>query len=136
MRERARRVLKARSWTWPLLNAAALAVCLLAGPVTVSEAQLPKAAPAKAEPASPVDPLRRETPRSAVEGLLRCAEHEDAACAARYLEPPPDRQVDMLETARELQALHARYKGNIAGLSDDPNGRVERSEERRVGKEC
>jgi hypothetical protein len=31
----------------------------------------------------------------------------------------------MLETARELQALHARYKGDIATLSDDPNGKVE-----------
>ena len=102
-----------------------LALCLLAGPVAISVAQLPKAAAPKPEPASPVDPLRRETPRSAVEGLLRCGEREDVACAGRYLEPPPDQQVDMRETAREFQALHARYKGSIAGLSDDPNGRVE-----------
>lgn len=90
-----------------------------------STAQIPKSASPKAEPASPVDPLRRETPRSAVEGLLRCNEREDAACAARYLQPPLDQQVDMMETAREFQALHARYKGNIATLSDDPNGKVE-----------
>ncbi|HEX8798742.1 MAG TPA: hypothetical protein VF772_09025, partial [Terriglobales bacterium] len=115
MRERRSEVVKGRCWSWPPFHAVALGLCLLVGAVTVSEAQLPQAAPAKAEPASPVDPLRRETPRSAVEGLLRCDEHEDAACAARYLEPPPDQQVDMLEMARELHALHARYKGSIAG---------------------
>jgi MscS family membrane protein len=60
-----------------------------------------------------------------VEGLLRCGEREDSACVARYLQPPADQQVDILETAREFQALHARYKGSIATLSDDPNGRVE-----------
>ena len=125
MRERRREVVKARCWTWPLFNAVALGLCLLAGVVTVSEAQLPKPAPPQAEPASPVDPLRRETPRSAVEGLLRCDERGDFACAARYLQPPPDQQVDMLETAREFHALNTRYKVNIAGLSDDPNGRVE-----------
>ena len=125
MRERRREVVKRRCWIWLLFNAIVLALCLLAGAVTISEAQLPKLAPPKAEPVSPVDPLRRETPRSAVEGLLRCAEREDTACAARHLQPSPDQRVDMLETARELQALHARYKGNIAGLSDDPNGRVE-----------
>jgi MscS family membrane protein len=33
--------------------------------------------------------------------------------------------MDMQETAREFQALHSRYKGSIATLSDDPNGTVE-----------
>jgi MscS family membrane protein len=125
LKERRREVIKGRSRIWPLFNALALALGLLAGTAAISEAQLPKAAPSKAEPASPVDPLRRETPRSAVEGLLRCAEREDPACAARYLQPPLDQQVDMLETARELHALHARFQGSIATLSDDPNGSVE-----------
>jgi MscS family membrane protein len=33
--------------------------------------------------------------------------------------------MDMLEVARESQALRTRYKGSIAALSDDPDGRVE-----------
>jgi MscS family membrane protein len=33
--------------------------------------------------------------------------------------------MDMQETAREFQALHSKYKGSIATLSDDPNGTVE-----------
>jgi hypothetical protein len=33
--------------------------------------------------------------------------------------------MDLLEVAREFPALHSRYKGSIATLSDDPNGSVE-----------
>src|SRR5215472_18348176 len=88
-------------------------------------AQLPKAtAPATAAaPPAALDPLHRETPHSAVEGMLRCSEREDLACASRYLQPVPGQ--DMLEVARELHALRSRYRGSIATLSDDPNGRVE-----------
>ena len=114
---------RARSWTWFCLSA--LALLLLAGTVATSTAQIPKAAPPKAEPAAHVDPLRRETPRDAVEGFLRCNEREDLACAARYLQPPPHQQMDMLEIVRECQVLRRKYKGSIATLSDDPNGRVE-----------
>ena len=39
------------------------------------------------EDLSPIDPLRRETPRSAVEGLLRCDGRGDFECAVRYLQP-------------------------------------------------
>src|SRR5215469_16979097 len=88
-------------------------------------AQLPKAtAPATAAaPPAALDPLHRETPHSAVEGMLRCGEREDLACISRYLQPVPGQ--DMLEVARELGALRSRYRGSIATLSDDPNGRVE-----------
>jgi MscS family membrane protein len=41
------------------------------------------------------------------------------------LQPPPDQHIDLLETAREFQALHSRYRGSIATLSDDPNGNFE-----------
>ena len=123
MREHRQVVARAPRWVWP--SRSALGLCLLAAAVAISAAQLPKAAPPKAEPAASVDPLGRETPRSAVEGLLRCGERDDVACAARYLQPPADQQMDMQETAREFQALHSKYKGSIATLSDDPNGTVE-----------
>jgi MscS family membrane protein len=90
-----------------------------------SIAQITKSAPAKAAPAATLDPLRRETPRSMIEGLLRCGERKDFACISRYLEPVPGLDVEPRELAREFQALHSRYKGSIATLSDEPEGRVE-----------
>ncbi len=92
-----------------------------------SLAQLPKSAapPTMAEPAAALDPLRRGTPHSTVEGLLRCGAREDFACIARYLQPVPGQGMDMLELARAFQALRTRYKGDLALLSNDPNGRVE-----------
>src|SRR5215831_6729923 len=76
---------------------------LLASSSADSLAQLlkPKSPAATPEPAT-LDPLRRETPRGAVEGALRCSEREDFACVARYLQAPPGQQMDMVEVAREL----------------------------------
>ena len=92
---------------------------------TVAPAQLPKgtAPPAKTEATATPDLLRRETPRSTVEGMARCGEREDFACLSRYLQPAPG--LDMLEVSREFHALRSRYRGSIGMLSDDPNGRVE-----------
>ena len=123
MRELRQDVPRALRWIWPPLSA--LALFLLAGTVAAATAQIPNSAPAKAEPAAPADPLRRETPRNAAEGLLRCGEREDFACISRYLQPTPGVNLDSLELARELHALSPRYKGSIATLSDDPNGTVE-----------
>src|SRR5215469_6581322 len=117
-----------RKWCWRKWAFAIVLTSILWTAASVrSTAQLPKATspPAKAEPATMVDPLRRETPRSTVEGLLRCGEREDFACIARYLQPAPGLNVDSMELAREFHALRSRYKGSIATLSDDPNGRVE-----------
>ena len=103
-----------------------LAFFLFAGASAIAAAQLPKAqAPPPAEPKTTLDPLRRETPRSAVEGMLKCGEREDFACLSRYLQPTPDLNIDPQELAREFHALRTRYKGNLATLSDDPNGRLE-----------
>ena len=113
---------------WPSGNfvfVTALALIVSAALPVYSLAQIPKAAPPKAEPAAAVDPLRRETPRSTVEGLLICGERKDFACISRYLEPVPGLDVEPRELAREFQALHSRYKGSIATLSDEPEGRVE-----------
>ena len=58
-------------------------------------------------------------------GLLKCTESEDYETAARYLQPTPGQDTNLVQRARELYALHGRFKGNIGLLSDDPNGSVE-----------
>ncbi len=105
----------------------ALWVSLLAALAASSLAQLPKPAPpsAKTEPAAPVDPLGRETPHHAVMGLLRYAEREDFATAARYLQPPPGQDAELVQRAKELHELRSKFHGDIDLLSDDPSGRVE-----------
>lgn len=81
--------------------------------------------PAKAETPTIVDPLARETPRSSMMGLLKYEAREDFATAARYLQPPPGMETEMVQVAREIQTLRRFYKGDIALLSDDPAGEVE-----------
>jgi MscS family membrane protein len=108
--------------------AVALAIFVFAGSTADSSAQLPTSAPpppAKAEPATPIDPLGRATPRGAVMGLLKCTESEDYETAARYLQPTPGQDTNLVQRAKELYALHGRFKGSIALLSDDPNGSIE-----------
>jgi MscS family membrane protein len=41
------------------------------------------------------------------------------------LQPIPGQEANLPQRARELQALHQKFKGNIALLSDDPNGTIE-----------
>ena len=106
----------------------ALAIFLFLGSAAHCPAQLPTSAvpsPAKAEPSAPIDPLGRETPRRAFMGLLKYGERGDLETAARYLQPTPGRDTDLVQRVGELQALRSRYKGDIALLSDDPNGTVE-----------
>ncbi len=108
--------------------ASALVVFLFADSVAHSQAHLPTSEPhppAKAEPATPTDPLGRQTPHSAVLGLLKCTEHEDYETAARYLQPTPGRNTNLAQRAREFQALHGNFTGSIGLLSDDPNGTIE-----------
>jgi MscS family membrane protein len=108
--------------------AVALAISVFVGSTAKSPAQLPKSAPpppAKAEPTTPNDPLGRTTPRGAVMGLLKCTETEDYETAARYLQPTPGQDTNLVQRARELYALHGRFKGSIGLLSDDPNGSIE-----------
>ena len=125
LRENRQGISKSLNWTCTL--EIALAIFLFVGSAAHSPAQLPTSAapPAKAEPTAPIDPLGRETPRRAVKGLLKYAEHQDFATAARYLQPTPGQDTDLVQLAKEFQALHTRFKGDIALLSDDPNGTVE-----------
>ena len=106
----------------------ALTILLFVGSVAHSPAQLPKSAtppPPNAEPATPIDPLGRETPRGAMMGLLKYSLREDYKTAARYLQPTPGRATNLTERAEQLHALQPRLKSNIGLLSNDPNGRVE-----------
>jgi len=106
----------------------ALAIFLFVSSVANSPAQLPGSAahpPAKAEPTAPADLLGRENPRSAMMGLLKTAEREDYETAALYLQPIPGQDTNLADRAKELQALHRKFKGNVGLLSQNPNGTVE-----------
>jgi MscS family membrane protein len=69
--------------------------------------------------------LERETPRRAVMGFLKYLERQDFANAARYLQPTPGQDTNLVQRAKELQALRHWFKGDIALLSDDPKGTIE-----------
>ncbi|HMD09206.1 MAG TPA: mechanosensitive ion channel family protein [Candidatus Acidoferrum sp.] len=58
-------------------------------------------------------------------GLLKYAERQDFATAARYLQLPPGQDANLAELAKKFLTLHSRFKGNVDLLSDDPNGTVE-----------
>ena len=105
----------------------ALSVLLLVGSANYSLAQPPQTVtpPPAAESNAPVDLLGRQTPRSAMMGLLKYDQRGDYATAGRYLQPIPGRDTNLAQRAKELQALQHRFKGNFALLSDDPKGTVE-----------
>jgi MscS family membrane protein len=114
-----------KSFDWTCTLGMALAIFIYLGSAAYSPAQTPASPPAKVAPTAKFDPLGRETPRRAVMGLLKCAEHQDFANAARYLQPTPGRDTDLVQRVKELQALHSRFRGDIALLSDNPEGTVE-----------
>jgi MscS family membrane protein len=133
-----------RSLHWTHALRITVAMFLLLGLTVHSPAQLPNhptPQPSRAEPnathaassattpavapTGPIDPLGRETPRSAMMGLLTHGAQKDFTTAARYLQPTPGQDTDLTQRARELQALRSHFEGNIALLSDDSNGEVE-----------
>ena len=117
-----------KSLGWTCILGAALAIFLFLGSAGYSPAQLPTSpasATAKTESTPTVDPLGRETPRSAMMGFLKYEQREDYGTAARYLQSSPGQDTDLAQRAKELQALHGKFKGNIDLLSDDTEGTVE-----------
>jgi MscS family membrane protein len=116
-----------RSLEWRCALRIALSIFLFVGAVAHSLAQLPASAPqpAKAEPAAPIDPLGRQTPRRTVMGLLKYTERQDFATAVRYLQLPTGQDTNVSQLAKEFQALRSRFNGDIDLLSDDPEGTVE-----------
>ena len=91
-----------------------------AAATTVEPAQTPTTPPVAIH-----DPLGRETPHNALMGLLKYGAQQDFATAARYLQPPPGQATDLVQRAKELQALYSKLHSNIALLSDDPNGSID-----------
>jgi hypothetical protein len=105
-----------------------LAVILFVALPARSGAQLatsPANTSSKPEPSPALDPLRRETPRNAVMGLLKCIENKDPATAAHYLQAPPGEETNMEQQAKEFLALSSKFKSNVGWLSDDPKGSIE-----------
>ncbi len=100
-------------------------VLLMAGSAVSLPAQLPKvpAPEPKAEPAAPLDPLGRQTPRSSLLNLMKYEATGDYATAARFLQLPPDENV--VELTKEFRILSPNFQGSINLVSDDPNGSVE-----------
>ena len=102
-----------------------LAVLLSLGSAVPSPAQLlkvPKQEP-KAEPAEPVDPLGRQTPRSSLMNFMKYDTSGDYVTAARFLQLPPGENLS--ELTREFRVLYPNFQGSINLVSDDPNGSVE-----------
>src|SRR5277367_1683191 len=118
-----------RPWclNWARALALSLTAFLFLNAAPDLTAQLKSAAPeTHSDPAKVVDPLGRETPRSAFVGFLKYAEREDFATAARYLQPAPGQDTtELVQRLKELRALRSKFKGDIDLLSDEPNGSVE-----------
>jgi MscS family membrane protein len=126
LRESRRGRSKSPHWTHALRIA--LSIFLLVGAAAHSPAQGLTSAtppPAKAEPAAPIDPFGRATPRSALMGLLKYETKQDFATAAHYLQPTRDRDTNLAQRAKELQELLPTFQGSVGLLSDDPDGTVE-----------
>ena len=105
--------------------AVALAILICEASAPPSQAQLPQSAaqsPANTEPTARIDPLGRETPRSVMLGFLKYTLLEDYETAARYLQPPPGQDMNLEQWVKELRVLHQSFRGDIALLSNDPNG--------------
>ncbi len=102
-----------------------LTILLLGVGAVSSPAQLPHIpAPApKVEPAAPLDPLGRQTPRSSMMGFLKYETRGDYTTAARFLQLPPGQTLEQL--IKEFRLLYPDFEGGINLLSDDPNGTVE-----------
>jgi MscS family membrane protein len=96
-----------------------------AGSATYSPAQLPKipAPEHKTEPAAPLDPLGRQTPRSSLMNLMKYEASGDYATAARFVQLPPS--ANLAQITKEFRALYPDFQGSVNLVSDDPNGSVE-----------
>jgi MscS family membrane protein len=101
---------------------------------------VPAAAPAKApEPAKPVDPLGRATPRGTVLGFLQAAQSAQPDSAAQYFQSSRGRRpTDDQKIVHELKSLMDRaYVGNINRITDLPEGTPQEglnAAQERVGK--
>ena len=59
-------------------------------------------------------------------GFLKNESRQDYAAAALYLQAPEDGSANLEQQLKQLRALRPNFKGDIAHLSNDPNGILER----------
>jgi MscS family membrane protein len=91
---------------------------------------LPTAKPAPSQPATPTDPLGRDTPRGTVNGFVRAAQDESER-AIEYFQPVPkghrDTPVEEQELATQLvTVLNVRFSASALGsIINDPEARGE-----------
>jgi MscS family membrane protein len=89
---------------------------------------LPASKPASSQPASPTDPLGRDTPRGTLLGFAHAAQDESER-AIEYFQPAPKGHRNTPAEEQELAAqlvtvLNARFSVSALGLiSNDPEGR-------------
>jgi MscS family membrane protein len=109
-------------------------------PTMAQDPLIPAAAQAKAlEPAKPVDPLGRATPRGTVLGFLQAAQSAQPDSAAQYFQSSRGRRpTDDQKIVHELKSLMDRaYVGNINRITDLPEGTPQEglnAAQERVGK--
>ena len=106
------------------------AIAMAAGLVSAvlpASAQAPQPAPAQSSPATPEDPLRRETPRSAFLRFVEASQRGDRAAAAEYLAWPRQKMpLSKEEAAEQLSfVLNHGFEGNLDRLSRDPGGSID-----------
>jgi MscS family membrane protein len=113
--------LRKQSYTLSL----AFTILLFGSWAEYSRAQLPKipTPEPKTEPAAPLDPLGRQTPRSSLLNLMKYTTDGDYATAAHFLQLPPGE--NLVELTKEFRTLNPDFQGSINLISDDPNGSVE-----------
>ena len=115
---------------------ARILVLFLAGLASVGLASgqvsslLPTAKPASSQPATPTDPLGRDTPRGTVNGFVRAAQDESER-AIEYFQPAPkghrDTPAENQELATQLfTVLNVRFSASALGsIINDPEARGE-----------
>ncbi len=83
---------------------------------------------AASQPASPSDPLGRDTPRGTLVGFVRAAQ-EESPRAVEYFQPPPKARHETLAEEQELASqlftvLNAKFPASALGsITNDPDGR-------------
>jgi MscS family membrane protein len=113
-----------------------LLLAFLLGFSSAALAQIPGLAtpqPATAahqEPAVPLDPLGRETPRGTLLGFIKAAQEEHYAVAIEYFQPPPSRRRHSEQDDEELAAqlltiFNQKFAGALELTSHDPLGRLD-----------
>jgi MscS family membrane protein len=88
---------------------------------------LPTAKPASSQPATPTDPLGRDTPRGTVVGFVHAAQDESER-AIEYFQPAPKGHRNTPAEEQELvtqlsTVLNVRFSASLGSISSDPEGR-------------